>query len=299
VKTSVRAAQHMEGYLSPETRAKRIKGALAVIKFREKHHGDTFDAIAYRGASGAITASIIAYELKKPLILVRKPEDTKGHSPYMVEGPTRVKRYLIIDDFMSTGKTYEAIREAVRAEHPHAECLGMLEVTYCEGSEASEGRDRRYRFSNEHRDEIERNVRISAGKATRMDVEWITRENPISPNVVYRTVGIIKEGDKFKFDFENNRQKLLVADTTPKRDVFDIVFQTLIDAMSALSTVEIPKIESEVDGVDIFNTNGTINPLSKFFYNPWVRLAASDPVGVYEQKTQENTEAAVSAGAKG
>jgi len=307
----------MEGYLSPETRAKRIKGALAVIKFREKHHGDTFDAIAYRGASGAITASIIAYELKKPLILVRKPEDTKGHSPYMVEGPTRVKRYLIIDDFMSTGKTYEAIREAVRAEHPHAECLGMLEVTYCEGSEASEGRDRRYRFSNEHRDEIERNVRISAGKATRMDVEWITRENPISPNVVYRTVGIIKEGDKFKFDFENNRQKLLVDDTTPKLEFKDM-FKELIDVLkmswtptplkTEKPTETVATNEPEVDGVDIYRFT---NPFSNFFYNPMkyrTRLAASeprdtnDPVGLYttyEQKTQASPEAVATAGAKG
>jgi adenine/guanine phosphoribosyltransferase-like PRPP-binding protein len=120
--TGIKAAQHMEGYLSPEIRAKRIKGALAVIKHHEKQ-GEVFDAIAYRGASGAITASIIAHHLKKPLILVRKPEDTRGHSPYMVEGPTVVKRYLIVDDFMSTGATYEAIREAVRKEHPQAELL--------------------------------------------------------------------------------------------------------------------------------------------------------------------------------
>ena len=301
MKTSVRAAQHMEGYLSPETRAKRIKGALAVIKFREKHHGDVFDAIAYRGASGAITASIIAYELKKPLILVRKPEDTKGHSPYMLEGPAKVKRYLIVDDFMSSGVTYDAIREAVRKEHPLAECLGMLEVTYCE----SGGCDREYRFSSAHKDELVLQLRIAGGIVTKADVEFLSRNAPVPPNVVYRTVGIVKDGERYSFDFENNRQKLLVADTTPKREFKDI-FKELIDIMNMSWTATPLKTEKptetvatnepEVDGVDIYRFT---NPFSNFFYNPWVRLAASDPVGVYEQKAQTSPEAGVSAGAKG
>jgi len=312
---SFRAAQHMEGFLDPKIRNRRIKGALEVIKFREKHHGDTFDAIAYRGASGAIIASIIAHQLKKPLILVRKPEDTKGHSPYSLEGPKSVKRYLIVDDFMSSGKTYEAIREAIRSEHPQAECLGMLEVTYCENWHSSDRTA--YRFSNEHSAEIERNTRMAAGKATRMDVEWITRKAPIAPTVIYKPVTILKDKDEYRFDFENNRQKLLVADTTPKREFKDI-FKELIDIMNMSwmplkntapePTVEnVPKkptVHTDVDAVDIFRSSFD-NPF--FFSNPMkyrIRLAASeprdtnDPVGLYttyDKKAQENTEAAVPA----
>jgi hypoxanthine phosphoribosyltransferase len=298
----------MEGFLNPSIRDKRIKGALKNIKLRNER-GDVFDAIAYRGASGAITASIIAYKLKKPLILVRKPEDNKGHSPYSVEGPKVVKRYLIVDDFMSSGSTYEAIRNAIRVEHPQAVCIGMLEVAYA----ANETHDVPYRYSNDHSDEIERDTRLAVGKATRKDVEWVTREEPIAPTVIYKPVTILKDKDEYRFDFENNRQKLLVADTTPKRGLEDIFIEFLKklnnDIQQAKTGDEnifdqsfgVPR-EEGVDGMDIYNT---INPFSRYFYNPIKyrvkyqgKLGQVIPLGAHDKKAQKNTEAAVPAAAE-
>jgi hypothetical protein len=201
----------------------------------------------------------------------------------MLEGPTKVKRYLIVDDFMSSGGTYEAIREAVAYEHPHAECIGMLEVAYCENG----GYDKRYRFSNEHQRDIERHSRIMRGKATAEDVEWITRAQPLPPNVIYRTVGIIREGKKYKFDFEDNRQKLLPATTDVPRDFMSILGELQMRMMDAWKPFTIPtekptetvvKTEPEVDGVDIYRNLG-----SNFFSYPMkyrFTTRASDPVGV-------------------
>lgn len=81
--------------------------------------------------------------------------------------------YLIVDDFMSSGATYDAIREAVEKEHPHAECLGMLEVAYA----ANDG-EKTYRKSHNNKDELERRQRMVEGKAIASDIEWATREKP-------------------------------------------------------------------------------------------------------------------------
>jgi len=80
-----------------------------------------FDAIAYTGCSGALVAPTIAYLLNKHLIVVRKDEG--AHSFNRVEGYVNKNEpinYIIIDDFIETGKTintiYEKILEASDAQ---------------------------------------------------------------------------------------------------------------------------------------------------------------------------------------
>lgn len=109
----------------------------------------TFDAIAFRGMSGAILAPIIAVALGKSLILVRKPNDgshsqqnaswgptqfTDSHGntrklTNLVEGDVAARRYIIVDDFQSEGKTARAIRDEVRKVNPEAVCLGVCAVS--------------------------------------------------------------------------------------------------------------------------------------------------------------------------
>lgn len=92
-----------------------------------KHHD--FDAIAYRGHSGALIAIPVALALKKPLILVRKHWNNKAcHSGYPVEGYAATKRYVIIDDFVCSGATVATIQCAIKRFAPKAECLGTLEA---------------------------------------------------------------------------------------------------------------------------------------------------------------------------
>jgi hypothetical protein len=80
-----------------------------------------FDAIAFRGSSGAALAYPISAALEVPAVYVRKPtEISHGRS---IEGPsTEVSRYLIVDDMISSGATVCAVRAAL---HP-AECVAIL-----------------------------------------------------------------------------------------------------------------------------------------------------------------------------
>lgn len=95
--------------------------AIKALKRRE------FDAIAFRGMSGAVAAPTIALALHKNLILVRKDEE-KTHSTYVVEGCNSTLRYVIIDDFMVTGDTVRAIRKQVFKFAPQAQCIGVLAI---------------------------------------------------------------------------------------------------------------------------------------------------------------------------
>jgi adenine/guanine phosphoribosyltransferase-like PRPP-binding protein len=73
-----------------------------------------FDAIAYTGCSGALVAPTIAYLLNKHLIVVRKNEG--AHSFNRVEGYVNKNEpinYIIIDDFIETGKTINTIYEKI------------------------------------------------------------------------------------------------------------------------------------------------------------------------------------------
>ena len=86
-----------------------------------------FDSIAFRGMSGAIIAPFIAAKLNKQLIMVRK-NDNSAHSICRVEGYSKVKRYIIVDDFVETGKTAATIYFEIKDFAPSAECLGILAV---------------------------------------------------------------------------------------------------------------------------------------------------------------------------
>jgi adenine/guanine phosphoribosyltransferase-like PRPP-binding protein len=88
-----------------------------------------FDSIAFRGMSGALIATPVSLALNKPLILIRKEEDVT-HSSFKVEGNKACKRYVILDDFISSGETYKAIVTAVSIFAPKAKCIGLLSVQH-------------------------------------------------------------------------------------------------------------------------------------------------------------------------
>lgn len=85
-----------------------------------------FDALVFRGFSGAVVGAAVAHVMQKPWILVRKPSDS-SHSGCTVEGTTKGK-FVIIDDFLSSGQT---VRETIqvmgnRFMCPDAQCIGVF-----------------------------------------------------------------------------------------------------------------------------------------------------------------------------
>lgn len=73
-----------------------------------------FDTIVFRGMSGALIAPIVAHKMGKEIVMLRKP-DAATHSDFKYEGYTDVKRYVIIDDFVSSGETVAAIINRMRS----------------------------------------------------------------------------------------------------------------------------------------------------------------------------------------
>lgn len=105
--------------------ANMIKQSKMAVKALKNYE---FDAIAFTGLSGALTAIPVSLALKKPLIAVRKPRDDR-HSSRLVEGYIKAKTYIILDDFVASGATARRIYKAIKEFSPNAKCLGVLEVS--------------------------------------------------------------------------------------------------------------------------------------------------------------------------
>jgi len=89
-----------------------------------------FSAIAFRGTSGAALAYPLSAKLNIPIICVRKP--TEISHGYRIEGTQRnIRKYVIIDDFMESGKTIKAILKDIDKKNDwtgdgKAECVGII-----------------------------------------------------------------------------------------------------------------------------------------------------------------------------
>lgn len=84
------------------------------------------DCIVVRGMSGFSLGPMVAFAAKRGIALVRKKRGD-GHSSTIVESPDYVKKYIIVDDFVSSGATIYAITEAMKQEHENSVCLGVYE----------------------------------------------------------------------------------------------------------------------------------------------------------------------------
>jgi adenine/guanine phosphoribosyltransferase-like PRPP-binding protein len=86
-----------------------------------------FDTIAFRGSSGAALAYPVASRLGLRLAHVHKT-GTHACRAGDVEGAENVRRYLIIDDFVESGKTLNKIVRAIDAWYGQKTtlCVGVL-----------------------------------------------------------------------------------------------------------------------------------------------------------------------------
>lgn len=111
-------------YLYPVIRVeelrKTITGCLAVLQRYE------FDALAFAGNSGALITPSLALALDKTMLMVRKP-GVNCHSAHGVEGDLGARKYIIVDDIISSGATVKNIVKQISLVAPTAKCLGVLE----------------------------------------------------------------------------------------------------------------------------------------------------------------------------
>lgn len=71
-----------------------------------------FDSIVVSGYSMALIGSIVAHELKKNIVIVRK-KDEESHSDYVAEGFSK-QRCVFIDDLVATGDTLHYVHKMLK-----------------------------------------------------------------------------------------------------------------------------------------------------------------------------------------
>jgi len=120
-KITLEVANHLRPFMDMREAKCVVKKSIAILRAYD------FDAIAFRGLSGALIAPIIAMQMGKSLLAVRK--DEKTHSIHKVEGDISARRYIIVDDFIATGSTVRAILKHVK-DFSGAKCIGVLQAYY-------------------------------------------------------------------------------------------------------------------------------------------------------------------------
>jgi adenine/guanine phosphoribosyltransferase-like PRPP-binding protein len=112
----IQGATHTVKILNHKHRQRMIKDAVEVLS---KYN---FDGIACTGVSGLMLVPQLCEMLDKNIIVVRKIKETR-YSPFDYEG-VPPKKYIIVDDLISSGNTVQRILELFKEEIPSAECIG-------------------------------------------------------------------------------------------------------------------------------------------------------------------------------
>lgn len=119
------SSSYLAETLSPASRRDTVRRVVRAIKKSKIE----FDAIAFRGMSGALIAPLVADKLDKSVILVRKKEDNT-HSSYKIETDNeKITRYIIVDDLISSGATMREIRKQIALEGAcfrKTDCVGVF-----------------------------------------------------------------------------------------------------------------------------------------------------------------------------
>lgn len=113
----------MSSYLGPVLSPKGFRDVVRDTVRALRPLSASFDAVAFRGMSGAFVGPAAAALMGKNPLLVRKQEP--GHSKWEVEGWGDVKSYVIIDDLIETGRTVETVVGLVEKGRPGARCAGV------------------------------------------------------------------------------------------------------------------------------------------------------------------------------
>jgi hypothetical protein len=103
--------------------------------------GVDFDTVVGTGLSGTIAGTLIAYALKKHLLIVRKPTDqtplerqgkAANHSGHVTEGRMG-KRWIFVDDLISSGETCARVKMEVEEANARYDVKATWVGTYTYG----------------------------------------------------------------------------------------------------------------------------------------------------------------------
>lgn len=117
----LQGCDHTTVLLNPRIKREIINNCCKDLESNEIY----FDSIACCGISGLLVAPIVAENIKKNLVIVRKKND-KRYSPFQYEGVVP-NNYIIIDDLICSGKTVKHILDTISEDCPNAKCVGI----YC------------------------------------------------------------------------------------------------------------------------------------------------------------------------
>ena len=120
------------GYTKERVEKRAAFAAVAIAELRSQT-GST--SVVVHGNSGVSCgfAALMASAEDFNLVLLRKDNDNSHGSP--IEGPDghRLDKYLILDDFVSSGATMNRIRDKINTLHaqvpwssPRPECVGIV-----------------------------------------------------------------------------------------------------------------------------------------------------------------------------
>lgn len=119
---------YLQHVFDPALFQRSVDKTLAAAERLQKCYG--YDTIVFSGMSGAAMAFMLSHWMNVPLLCVRK----KGDSSHYVSSTRRylegnaqdVRKYLIIDDFISSGATVQYMIDTIKEANYSAECVGML-----------------------------------------------------------------------------------------------------------------------------------------------------------------------------
>lgn len=133
-----------EIFKDPKSYSKLVKVAIKKTKALQKTL--KFEAIAFRGISGSALAYPISAELKIPLIHLRKAKERCHGSSVEAWDGASIQRYVILDDFIETGKSVREIMDYF-ADYGDSdmECVGILLWSKQSGYLESSSRDFTYK----------------------------------------------------------------------------------------------------------------------------------------------------------
>lgn len=115
-------SDYLSMYFDAKKHASTLRHAKKTLKNMD------FQIIVVRGVSGLLWGTAIARHMKKPLCVVRKKD---GHHSYVSEEgyiPTNGEKWIIVDDFISTGNTVETIAKAISGYN--GEFVGVYQAHY-------------------------------------------------------------------------------------------------------------------------------------------------------------------------
>lgn len=95
-------------YISECFNRKEQDKTIRQIKELIKKYNLEFDGFVVTGVSGIVMGSILSRILRKDLVVVRKDKDG-SHSSFSVENYKTSRKYIFLDDFTCTGKTFRRV----------------------------------------------------------------------------------------------------------------------------------------------------------------------------------------------